>query len=148
MYGLKRWKSVALMGALAAFPLQLAYAQAAPAADPMAPAPPAGAQPAQPAETPPPPSPLELPPPLWQVADAQELLAFINSVGSEGLVPADYDPQGLALAMRSGDPLAMSKAATDRFYKVASDLAHGHVRGEDRGDWHVTDDNIDEAQQR
>src|SRR5687768_13289253 len=65
----------------------------APAADPLAP--PAAAVPAI----------EESPPPLWQVADANDLLAFIMGIGSEGLDPQDYDPAGLTLAMRSGDPM-------------------------------------------
>jgi len=86
------------------------------------------------------------PPPLWLVGDARALLAYIPTVASEGLDPRDYDPAGLDAALRSGDPLAMSTAATERFTKLASDLALGHVRGKDRQDWYVNDaDLTDEA---
>ena len=111
----------------------------APARDPMAPlpdaAPTAGrrSRRSPPVEVPP------APPPLWQVGDARALLAYIATVGSEGLDPRDYDPAGLDAALRSGDPLAMSAAATDRFTKLASDLALGHVRGKDRQEWYVND---------
>ena len=133
------WKSFALIAA--ALPMQLASAQsspAAPARDPMAPLPDARttdptAVPAVPVELPPP------PPPLWQVGDARALMAYIATIGSEGLDPRDYDPAGLDAALRSGDPLVMSKAATDRFTLLASDLALGHVRGKDRQDWYVND---------
>ena len=90
----------------------------------------------------------ELPPPIWQVADANDLLVYIIGIGSEGLDPADYDPAGLNLAIRSGNPVALAKAATDRFNKVSSDLAFGHVRGDDRQAWHVVDKDLDDARQR
>jgi murein L,D-transpeptidase YcbB/YkuD len=76
------------------------------------------------------------------------LLAYINSIHQEGLDPRDYDPAGLSLAMRSADPLVLAKAATERFNKVSSDLAFGHVRGDDREGWHVVDKDLDDARQR
>jgi murein L,D-transpeptidase YcbB/YkuD len=111
----------------------------APTRDPIAPLP-------QPADAAPPVE--ELPPPIWQVSDANDLLGYILSVGSEGLNPQEYDPAGLSLAIRSGDPLALAKAATERFNKVSSDLAFGHVRGEDRQAWHVVDKDLDDVRQR
>ena len=90
----------------------------------------------------------ELPPPPWTMADAQELLATINSIHKEGLDPLDYDPAGLINAIRSGNPLVLAKAATDRFNLVSSDLAFGHVRGEDRQGWHVVDKDLDDVRQR
>ena len=151
----KRWNHLAMFAAVAAAPLATALAQpaAAPAtrpaakpakpADPIAPLP-DGAQAQQPEAAPLPPP----PPPLWQVQQVVALLNYINSVSREGLSPADYDPAGLSAAMRSGDPLAMSQAATDRFNKLSSDLALGHVRGEARIQWHVVDQDLDEARQR
>jgi murein L,D-transpeptidase YcbB/YkuD len=82
------------------------------------------------------------------VADANDLLSYIIGIGSEGLDPADYDPAGLNLAIRSGDPVALAKAATERFNRVSSDLAFGHVRGDDREGWHVVDKDLDDARQR
>ena len=90
----------------------------------------------------------ELPPPIWQVRDAQDLLAYIIGIGTEGLDPADYDPAGLNRAIRSGDPVVMSQAATERFNRVSSDLAFGHVRGDDRQGWFVVDKDLDDARQR
>ena len=40
---------------------------------------------------------------------------YIQQIGVEGLNPADYDPDGLATAIRSGDYYLMSAAATQRF---------------------------------
>ena len=127
------WRSFAVI-ALASLPIQLASAQTAPA-DPMAPLPATKVAPPMPLPAPP----VVLPPPLWQIGDARSLIAYIATIGSEGLDPRDYDAAGLDAALRSGDPVAVSQAATDRFHRIASDLALGHVRGKDRQDWHVND---------
>ena len=104
-------------GVLATAPLVAQTTNAA-SADPLA---------AQPADAPPP-APV-LPPPTWSPIAAQVLLDYINDVGAEGLEPADYDPAGLEAAMRGGNPMTISAAATDRFVRLADDLANGHVRG-------------------
>jgi murein L,D-transpeptidase YcbB/YkuD len=85
---------------------------------------------------------------LWRVDQAAALLTYIQWIGREGLTPEDYDPQGLELAMRTSDPMVLAQAATDRFNKVSSDLALGHVRGEARIDWHVVDKDLDDTRQR
>jgi murein L,D-transpeptidase YcbB/YkuD len=161
-----RLRSMSLAGAALLLPMQ-ALAQAVPGPAPVQPSPAAPTQTRPPATTPAPaPAPgrdpmaplppaggtapvvEELPPPIWQVTDANDLLAFILGIGSEGLDPADYDPASLNLAIRSGDPLVLAKAATDRFNRISSDLAFGHVRGEDRQAWHVVDKDLDDARQR
>ena len=121
-------------------PVQAAPPQVAPAParDPIAPLPQGQAEAV----------PEVLPPPVWTMANATELLGYINTIHLEGLAPADYDPAGLMEAMRSGDPLKLSAAATERFNKVSSDLAFGHVRGADRQDWYVVDKDLDDARQR
>src|SRR4051794_31189878 len=68
-------------------------------------------QQAAPVPAPPPP----LPPAMWDLASAQELLAFIRQIGVEGLNPADYDPAGLEAAIQTGNPAIVSPAATQRF---------------------------------
>ena len=143
-----------MVAALAAIPAGAVLAQTAPAApsakpakpaDPIAPLPDAAA-PAP--STLAPPVVEELPPPLWQAAQVQALLAYIANVGRDGLSPTDYDAAGLVAAMRAGDPVAVSAAATDRFNKLSSDLALGHVRGDARIDWHVVDKDLDKVRQR
>ena len=69
-----------------------------------------------------------LPPPMWDVPNVLQLLAYIQQLGAEGLNPADYDPAGLQAALQSGDPVATSAAATERFNLVSADLALGHVK--------------------
>ncbi|MGH6658680.1 MAG: L,D-transpeptidase family protein [Sphingomicrobium sp.] len=88
-----------------------------------------------------------LPPAVWTPVDAQDLVFYIQQVGREGLNPADYDPAGLDSAIRSGDPLLISAAATQRFNSLASDLALGHIRKAARVDWHIIDNDIDSAKQ-
>jgi len=143
-----------MFAAAVALPLGSVLAQSAPPADPIGPLPEA-AQPAatgvtaQPAPAEPAPAPLPPPPPpLWRVDQAADLLTYIQWIGREGLTPSDYDPAGLELAMRSSDPMVLAQAATDRFNKVSSDLALGHVRGDARIDWHVVDKDLDDVRQR
>jgi murein L,D-transpeptidase YcbB/YkuD len=148
-------KSLLMFCALAGVPAGVAYAQAVQQQQPplrqavAQPAAPAAVQPGVPQVQPQPaPAPVPLPPPLWTPADAQELLTFIQQIGSEGLDPVDYDSGGLALALRSGDPVKLSEVATDRFNRVSSDLALGHVRGKGaRPGWHITDGDLDEGRQ-
>ena len=93
------------------------------------------------------PPPPPLPPVVWDLASAQQLLAYIQQIGVEGLNPADYDPAGLQTAMAAGDPLALSAAATQRFNQVASDLALGHVKRVARIDWFVADPDLNAEKQ-
>jgi murein L,D-transpeptidase YcbB/YkuD len=50
--------------------------------------------------------------------------------------------------MASGDPAVLAKEATDRFNKLSSDLALGHVRGDARIGWHLVDKDLDDVRQR
>jgi murein L,D-transpeptidase YcbB/YkuD len=93
---------------------------------------------------PPPPA---LPPAVWDLVSAQDLLYYIQQIGKEGLNPADYDPAGLASAIATGDPLAVSREATDRFNRLSWDLALGHVKRAARIDWFLTDNDLDAARQ-
>ena len=75
----------------------------------------------------------------WKRRQAEELLAFVEGIGAEGLDPADYGVSRLRAAISAkGDDL--STVATETFLKVASDLMFGHVRGDNRLDWYVQDD--------
>ena len=138
------------VAALALVSGAMALAQPAPS-DPMAPMPTAPATTPVPILAPPVPVPapiVVLPPPFWPVEDAQELLSVIQSVGSEGLNPKDYAPGTLTDAIASRDANRVAAAATDSFNKLSSDFAFGHVRGEDRIDWHVADPDMDTTRQR
>ena len=150
-----KFSSRTLVAALALASAASAIAQVAP--DPIAPLPtakgqlPASQLPASqlpvPLPTPPAP-PVVLPPPFWPLADATDLLSVIQSVGAEGLTPRDYNPAGLADAIASRDANRVAQVATDSFNKLSSDFAFGHVRGEDRIDWHVVDGDLTNDRQR
>ena len=149
-------KSLLLFSAVTALPLSGALSQARPAVPAPAAAKPAVAQPgptvpASPTAQPPAPDalppPPPLPPPVWDLRNISDLVAFIRQIGSEGLDPADYDAEGLAAAMRSGDRVVLSREATARFNLVSSDLALGHVKRSARIAWHVVDDDLDSAKQ-
>ncbi len=135
------WKILAFASVASALP---ASAQVAPSPDPMAPLPqtqlPQDASEAQP-------EPAPLPPPSWSPGAVQVLLDAITNVGAEGLDPRDYDLAGLQTVMRGGNPGSISAAATERFLRLSSDLAMGHVRGKDRNEWFISDDKFDEAAQ-
>jgi murein L,D-transpeptidase YcbB/YkuD len=147
-----RGKFLGTFAALSALPLAGASGQ--PAGRPPVVAPPPRVviqQPPAPAIQPPPPlivpPPIVLPPPPWDPRDAQALLFFIQGIGSEGLDPRDYDPAGLIAALRSGNPMLLAQAATDRFNLLSSDLAFGHVRGDDRQNWYIPDPDLDANKQ-
>jgi murein L,D-transpeptidase YcbB/YkuD len=94
------------------------------------------------------PVPPPLPPVVWDVPSALELLAFIQQrVSAEGLNPADYDPAGLQAAIQTGSPAVFSPAATQRFNLLSSDLALGHVKKPGRIDWWVADNDLPAAKQ-
>jgi murein L,D-transpeptidase YcbB/YkuD len=88
-----------------------------------------------------------LPPAVWDLVSAEDLLAYIQQVGKEGLNPADYDPAGLAAAIQTGYPAVVTPVATDRFNRLSSDLALGHVKRSARVDWFVADPDLDAAKQ-
>ena len=154
-----RFKALLMFTALAA-PAGLALAQtAAPVAKPpVAPATTAAPQPAvpqpgaqlpttQPAPSAVPAVPPPPPPPVWTIVDANQLLIAIMNSAKEGLDPRDYDSAGLIAVMQAGNPVVMSAAATERFNKLSSDFALGHVRGKDRQNWHIPDPDLDAIRQ-
>ena len=100
-------------------------------------------------QTPPPvvAPPLPPPPVVWDPASAQDLVHYIGQVGADGLNPGDYDPEGLEAAIQSGNPLAISQAATERFNQLSSDLALGHVKRSARIAWFMVDPDLDAAKQ-
>ena len=92
-------------------------------------------------------TPAPLPPVVWDVASAQELLAYIQQIGVEGLDPQDYDPAALEAAIETGNPAVISPLATQKFNLVSSDLALGHVKKPARIDWFLVDHDLDSAKQ-
>jgi murein L,D-transpeptidase YcbB/YkuD len=106
-----------------------------------------------PAAPPPVAAPAPVPAPIvvsgdWKKRDAQDLLAFVDGIGAEGLDPADYDADTLRQAIAAGDGDALNQVATHVFVQVATDLSIGHVVPAARVDWHVRDDPFGPAEQQ
>ena len=93
------------------------------------------------------PAPPPLPPAVWDMVSAEDLLNYIRQVGPEGLNPADYDPDGLTAALRTRSTAVISKEATDRFNRLSSDLALGHVKKPGRVAWFVVDNDLNAEKQ-
>jgi len=83
----------------------------------------------------------------WTRAAAQDLLAYIDRVGEEGLDPADYGQQALRAALSGRDQAALNTAATDSFLKLSAALALGTVPMDARLGWHMKDPDLEGAQQ-
>ncbi|HEV2594935.1 MAG TPA: L,D-transpeptidase family protein [Sphingomicrobium sp.] len=91
--------------------------------------------------------PAPLPPVVWDVASAQELLTYIRQIDTEGLDPEDYEPATLEAAIETGNPAVISPIATAHFNQVSADLALGHVKKPARIDWWVVDHDLDSQRQ-
>ncbi len=57
----------------------------------------------------------------------QDLLAFIERVGSHGLNPLDYNPLALRSAIAAGDSANLSRLSDESFVRIAHDLARGKL---------------------
>ena len=111
-------------------------------------------QPAQPGQAPPgqalpgpAPSngfqPVEEPVQSWTVGDAQELARAIAGIGSEGLTPADYQPDALQHAIEQGAGPALDEAASRSFDWLAEDLRDGRTPMAARDSWFIVDPDQD-----
>lgn len=81
----------------------------------------------------------------WDGPSAQALLAYIGTLDTHGLDPADYAPAELSAALRSGDPAAIERHASNSFALAARDLATGHLHGAARGRYFIASDPLDTA---
>jgi L,D-transpeptidase YcbB len=89
-----------------------------------------------------PPAPIPPPAPLiahWTLPDAKALLAVIERVAERGLLPADYEPDALQVAVAGKEGLALDEVATRAFVKLASDLRDGRTPQKARIQWLVRD---------
>ena len=100
------------------------------------------------AAVPAPPAAVPAPAPVWRRSAAEELLAYLEGVDAEGLVPAAYTPDRLRAALASGDDAELTPVATQVFLRLTADLSGGYVRGNSRVDWHIADTSIDGNMQR
>ncbi len=75
----------------------------------------------------------------WTKADAQSLLAAIQTVGTRGLNAQDYLPDALQTAMAMGEGPALDLAAKTSFDALISDVRDGHTPQAARIQWLVKD---------
>ena len=79
----------------------------------------------------------------WPVAHAQKLLAAIESIGSEGLDPADYKPAELRAAIAAGAGPQLDTLASQMFTWLVEDLRDGRTPMSARRQWFVVDPDPD-----
>ena len=79
----------------------------------------------------------------WGLADAQALLAAIQGVEADGLIPADYQPDALAAAIAAGEGDALNQIASKSFAWLAEDLRDGRTPMEARVQWFAVDPDQD-----
>ncbi|MBU6269320.1 MAG: L,D-transpeptidase family protein [Sphingomonadales bacterium] len=79
----------------------------------------------------------------WGVGDARALLAAINGIEGEGLIPADYQPEKLAAAIAAGPGLMLDDVASHSFAWLAEDLRDGRTPMASRVQWFAVDPDDD-----
>lgn len=79
----------------------------------------------------------------WNVADAKVLLAAIEKISDDGLIPADYQPQALRDAIAAGKGDALDRAASTSFAWLVEDLRDGRAPMSARKQWFVIDPDAD-----
>lgn len=79
----------------------------------------------------------------WPVAHARKLLTVIESIGAEGLDPADYRPGALRAAIETGPGPELNAIASQSFTWLVEDLRDGRTPMEARRQWFVVDPDPD-----
>lgn len=79
----------------------------------------------------------------WSLANAQALIAVIESVGAEGLTPADYELAALKVALASGPSRELNEIASQAFVWLVEDLRDGRTPMEARRQWFVVDPDVE-----
>lgn len=79
----------------------------------------------------------------WSLGDARVLLGVIDSIGSEGLQPADYQPDALRTAIEGGTGAALDELITTRLRWLIEDLRDGRTPMSSRRQWFIVDPDAD-----
>jgi murein L,D-transpeptidase YcbB/YkuD len=79
----------------------------------------------------------------WSRSDAQALLAFIQTIESEGLFARDYRPDALRAAIAGGEGPALDETASKSFAWLAEDLRDGRTPMTAREQWFAVDPDQD-----
>ena len=79
----------------------------------------------------------------WQAEDARTLLEMIEGIGAEGLTPADYQPEPLRSAIKTGEGPELDALASQMFTWLVEDLRDGRTPMSARRQWFVVDPDAD-----
>ncbi|MCT2399275.1 L,D-transpeptidase family protein [Novosphingobium mangrovi (ex Huang et al. 2023)] len=79
----------------------------------------------------------------WSLVDAQALLSTIEQIGTEGLLPADYQPDALRAAIAAGEGDALDTQASRVFAWLIEDLRDGRTPMSARVQWFAVDPDQD-----
>jgi murein L,D-transpeptidase YcbB/YkuD len=79
----------------------------------------------------------------WTVAQARQLAAVIEGIGTEGLDPKDYDLEPLKVAIASGPSAELNQLASQSFAWLVEDLRDGRTPMDARQQWFVVDPDRD-----
>lgn len=79
----------------------------------------------------------------WSMADAKALLATVEYIGKEGLVPADYQPSALRAAIAKGEGDELDALASRVFGWLIEDLRDGRTPMKARVQWFAVDPDQD-----
>ncbi|MCB2061463.1 MAG: L,D-transpeptidase family protein [Novosphingobium sp.] len=80
---------------------------------------------------------------VWTLGDAQALLGVIEGIGSEGLIPADYQLSALRQAILAGEGDELNTVASKSFSWLAEDLRDGRTPVTARVQWFAVDPDQD-----
>ncbi|GGC37494.1 hypothetical protein GCM10011371_26250 [Novosphingobium marinum] len=89
------------------------------------------------------PVPLAEPEMEWPLGEAQALLSYIEQVGTEGLIPGDYEPAKLRELIAAGESPQLSEAASKSFSWLVEDLRDGRTPMDARVQWFAVDPDRD-----
>ncbi len=81
----------------------------------------------------------------WRLSDARALLGVIEGLESEGLFPADYQPDALRAAIAAGESAALDGQASRSFSWLAEDVRDGRTRMAARVQWFAVDPDVDQS---
>ena len=90
-----------------------------------------------------PPAPPPDPVMSWSLPDARALLATINRIDEDGLIPTDYRPEALRAAIAAGPGPDLDAAASTSFVWLAEDLRDGRTPMTSRIQWFAVDPDVD-----
>jgi len=84
----------------------------------------------------------------WTLSAVQDLIAYIEGIGVEGLDPADYDLEALKLAAQTGLSVELDELASKNFVWLVEDIRDGRTPMDAREQWFVVDPDRDRYRTR